>query len=399
MIFRRLTGYALSLILMPSQSLKSLPDSTDEGISTDRQLNIANSLIKSTKDASLDLWEVSASNKSIKDKKIIIHAVGNGDCYENHKAEFVSLAKRNPDYHVVGFNFRGTLKSTGYARSEDDWIDDAVAVVMHFHNQGVPYENILLNGQSLGAAILTMAAAKIYKTNQDEAKAKGLDPKAAQSVKLLNVRSFSTLTDEIIHSILGKIGSATLAGIIYGSIIGLGLGISLITPAILGSALLLCTNLITFKVTETLVRPLIQGFLYLSFGTMDAATAYKSLPEECVDHIVAKNDAVIKDPAGMHAALRENNRVKKTQYRKILLENNDAPSKAQALSDLLNIKDTKIKCDKKAANICGTEGMTAHNVSLQLMHTYHKARGHSGNEQIAGDEVLARKVKRLFKLN
>lgn len=384
---------------MPSQAMTEAPDDDDREINADRTLNVTNKLIKASEDASIDLFEVSTTNTDIKNKKVIIHAVGNGDCYENHKLEFAALAKRDPNYHVAGFNFRGTLKSTGFAKSEDDWIDDAVAVVEHYHAQGVPYENILLNGQSLGAALVTMAAAKIYRKNQEQAKQKGLDPKTAESVKLINVRSFATLTDEIIHSILGRVGSALVAGILYGSLIGLSLGISLITPAILTCALLLCVNLVSFKITETLVRPIIKSILYLNFGTMDVISAYKSLPENCVEHIVAKNDGVIKAPAGIHDALRETNRAKKVEYRKILLENNDAPTKAQALSNLLNIKDAKIKCDSKHREININDGVLAHNQSLRLMHTYHKARGHSGNEQITGDEVLAHKVQRLFNKN
>lgn len=396
MLIRWLTGYTFSRFLMPSQSLKEVPNLHDSQINADRTLNTANKLIKSTHDASVDLWEVSTSNASIKDKKVIIHAVGNGDCYETHKDEYVRLAKKNADYHVVGFNFRGTLKSTGYARQEDDWVDDAIAVVDHYHSLGVPFENILLNGQSMGAALVTMAAAKIYQRNQQLAKEKGLDPKTTKSVKLINVRSFSTLADEILHSILGKSGGAILAGIIYGSLIGLGLGISLITPAILSCALLLCVNLVTFKLTENILRPLISGFLYLTFGTMDAASAYKSLPEDCVEHIAAKNDSVIKEPASIHNVLRKTSRVKKAEYRKILLENNDAPTKAKALDNLLNLKDTKIKCIKNPCEKNINEGLLAHNQNLCMMHTYHKARGHSGNEQITGDEVLARKMKRLF---
>lgn len=396
MLFRWLLGYPVSLLIMPSQSLLAKDDPDLAKLRESQEINgvpFSNHSIDSTKKARINFCEAAKHPSSlVKNQKIIIHAVGNADCYENHMHEYALLAQEFPHARIVGFNFRGTMNSTGRAWSENDWIEDVKSIVKHYQDQGVPLENILLNGQSLGAAIVTLAAAKIYQEAKDKAIANKIDPKTVKSLKLLNTRSFSSVTEFVLFTILGNMGSALFAGLIYGSIIGLLFGASLPTCALLTATSLMTVSFITNKISFGLMRPLINSLFWLAFGTIDAYSAFKSLPEDCVDHIVAKNDMVIKKEVGLHYALVPFNKIKKAESRKIILENHDAKKKAQALNELLNLKDSKVALSNKPF-----DGFRAHNESLICFNTYHKARGHSGNLQITGEEVMVRKINRLFK--
>lgn len=396
MLFRWLVGYPVSLFIMPSQvSLAK----DDPDLLKARERKIINHVpftiksVVSTHQSTISFCEAAHHpHMMVKDQKIIIHAVGNGDCFENHMNEYAALALDRPKDRIVGFNFRGTMASTGRAWSEDHWIDDVKSIIKHYQDQGVPLENILLHGHSLGGAIVTVAAARLYEEAKKKALKDGTDPKAVKSVKLLNNRSFTSLTDFIVKSVLKSAGSALLAGIIYGSLIGLIIGASLITSSVLAATLLISLNFITPKISFSLIQPIIKGLMWLMFGTLDALKAYQSLPQDCVDHIVAKNDNVIKEEVGMHQGLQPDNKIKKDRCRKIILENHDAKKKAEALRELLNIKDSKITLSEEPF-----DGIRAHNESLFFMHTYHKARGHSANPQISGQEVLMQKLNRLMK--
>lgn len=402
MLFRWLIGYPVSLLIMPSQLLLA---KDDLNFAKARERNVidgipfTNHFVNSTRQASINFCEATKNPTTlVKDQKVIIHAVGNADCYENHMNEYAHLAQQFPKYRIVGLNFRGTMKSTGRAWSEDHWIDDIKSVVKHYQDQGVPVENILLNGHSLGGGLETIAAAKLYQEAKEKAVKENIDLKTVKSVKLINNRSFANATDYVLISMLGKMGSAILAGLIYGSAIGILMGASLLTTAILAATLFMSLNFITNKISYALMRPLVKAALWLTFGTLDAFKAYKSLPEDSVDHLVAKNDIVIGKVVGLHNALRPSHKAKKAECRKIILENHDAKKKAAALNELLNLKDCKLilandPCEPQKPDA----GMRAHNESLLFLRTKHKARGHSGNLQISGQEVLERKIRRLMK--
>jgi len=331
-----------------------------------------------------------------KNQKVIIHATGNNDYYENHFNEYISLADHYPNHRIVGFNFRGTKRSTGTAWSQDNWINDVESLVKHYQNQGVDLENILLHGHSLGGALVTMAAAKIYKEEKRLSDEAGKELRIVKSVKVLNNRSFVNATEFILRVMLQNKGAALLAGLIYGSILGLAFGlllhVSVFTCAIMCATLLLSISFVTNKVSFGLMRPLVQGLLWLTFGTLDAGSAYQSLRKSAVDYITAKNDIAIKKEVGIHDLLRDSNKLKKAELRAIITQNNNAKNKREALNELLNIKDSKVVYADNPI-----DGFAAHNSPLSQLYTRHKARGHSGNPQISGHEVMLEKIDRLLK--
>lgn len=397
MILRKLTGYFISLAVMPSQTLHHANNPELARFRLNKKLEnveIANRQIDATNGARIDFCEVSANDLKLKkDQKVIIHAVGNADAYEQHVLEYIDLAEKHPDYRVVGFNFRGTMQSRGRAWSEEDWVADVIAVVEYYKAQGIPTQNILLNGHSMGGALTALAAAKLYQQELAKAKNQNLPASTAQSVKLINNRSFSNLTDEIIISILGNKISAAIVGIFYGALLGFALGVSLLGSIAALSAVLVASLLYTEKLTQNLLRPWLKGLLWLTFGTIDAAFAYKSLPEEATDYLVAKNDIIIMKGAGMHDALKPRNTAKKAELRHVMAQSQNQTQIKEALETLLNLKDSKVESPPNQ------QGAHSHVAPLAQLKTYHKLRSAAGNlpPQIRASEVMENKIERLFK--
>lgn len=402
MLFRWLFGSMVSKMMMPSQALpkdaRPIGDPHHYMKSNYPKIHFNEGQLTSLdKMASINYAEFSQKPLNhFKDQKVIIHATGNNDFYENHFNEYISLAEHYPNHRIVAFNFRGTKKSAGTAWSEDNWVNDVQSLVKHYQNQGIDLENILLHGHSMGGALVTMAAAKIRKEEKRLSDEAGKELRMVKSVKVLNNRSFVNATEFILRVILQNKGAALLAGLIYGSLLGLAFGlllhVSVFTCAIMCATLLLSISFVTNKVSFGLMRPLVQGILWLTFGTLDAGSAYQSLRKSAVDYITAKNDIAIKKEVGIHDLLRPSNHLRKAELRAIVTQNNDARDKREALSELLNIKDSKVVYADNPLN-----GFAAHHCPLSQLYTRHKARGHSGNPQISGQEVMYQKIDRLLK--
>jgi hypothetical protein len=113
----------------------------------------------------------------------------------------------------------------------------------------------------------------------------------------------------------------------------------------------------------------------------------------------AKHDAVIKDPASIHHALRPTLSERKVQLREILKSSNKNDEKyLEAQEELMNLKDCKVRYDDQPDN-----GFVAHNAPLDQLFTYHKLRASDTKEQndfplqISGAQVMENKINRLFK--
>lgn len=393
-MLKKFFGPQIAKMVMPSQTL---PDDFNRANGLlNREVYLAFSNIPSTGGATINFCELATIanlNKDIKNQKIIINAMGNFEIYEySMKNEFVKQAMSYPNCRIVGFNFRNVQASKGIPQSEDDWIDDVIAVVDHYRKRGVQLENILLNGHSLGAAIVTMAAAKIYRQEKNNAK----DPKDAKSVKLLNGRSFSSLTDEVIALILQGAGSGILGGVIYGTLgIAAASALAIASPIVTGlsiGATLIASGFTYDKLPKALIRPWVQAALSFGFGTMDALSAYKELPDDAKDYIMVKEDGVIIAPARLHDGLKPE-RAKRKQAIRTYLEDHVINERSKQLTaELLNMKDSKLSYPAKAV-----EDDEAHNAPLEQLFTTHKAR--KKHEQISGEDVTNNKIRRLLGFN
>lgn len=395
MLLRRLLGYPISFLVMPAQMLHGPYHPELRFQTTDNNLSISRHTIPSSNQASIELTEIShrrARTLVRKNQKVMIHAVGNSDCYENHMKEYELLAKQFPNCRIVGFDFRGVGLSTGRAWSENDWIDDALAVIKHFEAQGIQPKNILVNGHSLGGALVTLAANKHYQQAKARAAQTGQNLNQVQSVNVINNRSFANLTDELVVSFAPN---SLLTGLFYGGLIATLFSLPLLSTIALTSLFAFTTRYLSENITRSLVKPFVKALLWLSFGTLDAFAAYQSLPLNTVDHLVAKNDSVIKDKGSMHHALRPFNKAIKVRLRKIIKENPPGDNKKKATAALMNIKDSKVMYHDNPH-----DGMSAHNFRLGVMHTYHKLRRRENAKhlpvQITGETVMQQKIKRLL---
>lgn len=113
--------------------------------------------------------------------KYIIFFNGNNSFFElRHRfIEYCKIAKQL-DIQAVIFNYRGVGKSTGDVKNAICLKEDGIAMVDNLLSKGVPPENIILFGHSLGGGVASVVAEHFFD--------KGLH------LSLFNSRSFSTLT-------------------------------------------------------------------------------------------------------------------------------------------------------------------------------------------------------------
>ncbi|MGE4349172.1 MAG: hypothetical protein AB7D28_05365, partial [Candidatus Berkiella sp.] len=388
MFLRRFFGSFISKIIMPAQQLYPAAPHDPANQSYSDSISSHLKLIKSSGNAQIGVRQFCSTTnlKITPDTKVILHAFGNADCVENHQFELQEASYSYKETIVAGMNFRNVGKSQGSVSSEKDWVDDAVAVINHYRSLGIPLKNILLNGHSLGGAILTMAASTIYKEElaalQKSKKTITDNDKNECSPRLINNRSFSTLADEIMVSILHGLGTGLLTGTIYGLLATLFVTTS--TAWIIGGTLL-ASGLIYPQIPEFFFRPILNTVLWLSFGRMDAFSAYQALPNEAKDYIIAKDDGVICERATIHYRLKSQRKTQKKELRKEISNTSDENEKVSLYARLLNIKDCKLRFT--ADNSISVE---AHNCPMNYLKTFHKLIDWTtpNNHQISGDIVM-----------
>ena len=112
-----------------------------------------------------------------KNKMFIIHCGENMSCYEWLLERFDEYADLG--YNVIGFNPMGVGYSTGVTNGPEDYEAARTAIIENLRLNGIPPENIILSGQSLGAAIATKVAAKYQSEDM--------------RIRVINDRSFAKL--------------------------------------------------------------------------------------------------------------------------------------------------------------------------------------------------------------
>ncbi len=164
--------------------------------------NDLNNNIKNPYAMDLDAAIISTkqSNKYDPKKQYLIHCDGNATCYENLDSlcETYTSALTN----VVLFNPPGVGHSPGKTNGPEDYQLALKSIVEHLHSQGIPYENIILSGRSLGAAISTVVAA--------EYQAQG------NRIKVINDRSFARLSSASATFVQNLIPTTFLSTIVGG---------------------------------------------------------------------------------------------------------------------------------------------------------------------------------------
>ena len=79
---------------------------------------------------------------------------------EYYECRFRDMARqaRATGAAVLGFNHKGFKSSTGKTLCLSDMVDDGIAVVEFLLQRGVPYEKIIVQGNSLGAGVQEMVS-------------------------------------------------------------------------------------------------------------------------------------------------------------------------------------------------------------------------------------------------
>lgn len=371
MFFRSFFGAFVSRLILTAQN-DHAPISP--AIQNNQNVALQYLNVNSTHGARINFCELRHTTQQLplQKRKIIIHAEGNFQRYESFMNGYVNEARRHPECTIVAFNYRNVGESRGIATSQNDWIEDAVSVVNYYRVQGVPTENILLNGYSLSGAILTLAAAKIYA--QDKAQ-----NNQAKSLKLINNRSFSDLSEMVMRFFLPGRRKAILNTFIY--LACTALYFSWPMTAFLTTAVLLSST-VSESIACQLLKPWIKLILWLNFGTLNAIKAYNSLPASAKDYIVAKNDQNIQERPSLHLALKPQRTIAQRQLRESMVGKTGEQIQKLA-AELTNIKDCKL---------VGDPGINEHLVNLSFLRTAHQNR----TVTITGEQVMDNKIRRLL---
>jgi len=375
-----------------------------KGLNLDIQIN---EYLKSKHDAAIHYCEIAnpqlkldVSPESIKNRKVIVYVAGNSGTFEENSDEilrsftFTNNKPQHPLYSnahntiVVAFNFRNVQLSKGTVSSAQSWVDDFVAVIEHYLDQGIQLNNILIHGYSLGGAIATVGAAQIYERECSKEQYKdALD--SVPCMKLINNRSLSSITDELLHGLFPRWLSVGFSALALGGLSSFFLPSSL---AMCCGFSALITGIMDYNLVSRFTYPLAQSAIYLSLGELNATEAYKKLPRKAKDHIVTIDDGVIRHGASLHYSNKELNSFRKKLI-KAEMQRLDLPEneRLELESELLNMKDSKLYHRNLEGELTFFQ---SHVCGLEHLHTYHKLRPDA--EHLSGEVVYYNKIDRLL---
>lgn len=103
--------------------------------------------------------------RNTKDQKWVILVNGNCQHYEDLLQHSQDIVGSDFKANVLTFNYRGVGQSEGKANKIEDLVVDADTCVQYLKDMGVPEENILISGHSLGGGIATKVASEYEKVN------------------------------------------------------------------------------------------------------------------------------------------------------------------------------------------------------------------------------------------
>jgi hypothetical protein len=160
-------------------------DNARELFLADKTNNAEQLTIRTADGIDLDTLIINNANQNnfpIDQQKWIVFFQGNGACYENNLTQQKLLSDHTSASILTG-NYRGVMRSKGSATSAHDIVLDGEAMVQYLLNKGVPSNNILIHGWSLGGAVATEVASYHQQLGNE--------------MNLCNDRSFSTLSDVV----------------------------------------------------------------------------------------------------------------------------------------------------------------------------------------------------------
>ncbi len=162
----------------------------EQATETQRTVSLDFYSLQTTDDAVLDSVMVQTPEEETKpwaERKFVILPLP-------HKQNYISWIKdmnytsKHIGCSTIGFNYRGADYSKGKTWTNDNMVHDVIAQVQYLLARGAKPENIGIEGQCLGGAVATIAAAKLHEDGY--------------KVKLYNERSFRSLPRFLLGYIL-----------------------------------------------------------------------------------------------------------------------------------------------------------------------------------------------------
>jgi len=155
--------------------------------------------------------------KPMSERKFIISCLARRQNYINF-TKYSAYSARKIGCTMIGFNYRGIDFSQGMVWTQDNMVDDIIAQVERLLALGVQAKHIGLEGDCLGGAVATIAAANLHKRDYP--------------VKLYNLRSFRSTPRFLAGYLLPEATSSWLNPLTYLKYIAAGFSIIFLTPVI-----------------------------------------------------------------------------------------------------------------------------------------------------------------------
>jgi len=231
---RYILGLGVGYLILPAQTMftNRLPPIRPRKENYG-QLELSYFGVNTSDGVMLDTVEISSNPKDL-NCPYVIKFCGNGMTYHQIISELVSTAERN-NATVIGFDYPNVGSSTSVRiYSQTQLVNSGIAQVQRLLDKGINPKNITLHGLSLGGGVATLVAAHFHQQNP---------PK---KVYLINDRSFSSIA----NAVSGFRRSSNME------------------------------NIVRFA-------------LYLLGWNMNAADAYRKIPDTHKMIIVSKDDSVI----------------------------------------------------------------------------------------------------------
>lgn len=204
--------------------------------------------LETVEHAVLDSVEVAAKGEAEKkpeDRTYVISCVPRSQNYTGWLKQLRTFAEKAQTTYIT-FNYRGVERSQGVIWTEKDMVNDAVAQAQRLLLMGVKPEKIAFEGECIGGAVATLAAAELYKQGHD--------------VKLFNARSFRSSSRLALYKILPQDGASKLNPLNWLRYAAAGLFLVIGVP-----------------------------LLKLSHWNLNAAEAWDSIPEDAKDFMVIRS--------------------------------------------------------------------------------------------------------------
>ena len=260
----KLKRFAMPMIL-PSLSMEKPPE-PPANLGIDK-VNVKVNLHK--KDVLLNTYQYepeALKAVAVADKKYVVHFNGNAQFAADKIEESVQESK-NLNCVAIAFDYPGIGTKEDKAKNTKDLVKAGVAQVESLIKAGAKPENIVLDGHSLGGAVATLVAAELHKKGQP--------------VHLINGRSFSKLSTET-DLLLNK-----QAGLLAGQVNSDGT----------------VKENSKIKALGPLLGKLAKVGIKAAGLEMNAAKAYKSIPDEYKTCYFAQKDEIIPFKASLAKAV------------------------------------------------------------------------------------------------